>query len=85
MISKCANPACSVPFHYMREGKLFRMEVECEQDTPRPQLGSHAKPVRRIEHFWLCGACSSFLTLVLNGSKVEALPIEPAVFRRVAS
>ena len=28
MVSKCANPACSTPFHYLREGKVFRVEVE---------------------------------------------------------
>ena len=28
MVSKCANPACSTPFHYLREGKIFKVEVE---------------------------------------------------------
>jgi len=26
MIGKCANPACSTPFRYLHEGRLFRFE-----------------------------------------------------------
>jgi hypothetical protein len=85
MISKCANPACSVRFHYMRAGKLFRMEFDPDHDAPGPQLAGNSKPVRKIEHFWLCGSCSTFLTLVMNAGKVEAVPIEAAGFGRAAS
>jgi hypothetical protein len=85
MISKCANPACSILFHYMREGKLFRMEFDPEGYTPGPQLAAKPRPVRKIEHFWLCGACSATLTLVMNGDKVEIAPLDPVTFRAAAA
>jgi len=61
MLRKCANPACTVPFRSLREGKLFLAE------TPPPDLelavdGHRQKPPRR-EHFWLCEACSAHFTL----------------------
>ncbi|MGO9209701.1 MAG: hypothetical protein ACLP2H_06235 [Terriglobales bacterium] len=42
-------------------------------------------PVRKIEHFWLCGPCSASLTLVMNQGKVETISIEPAVLTRAAA
>jgi hypothetical protein len=70
MLSKCANPSCSTPLIYLREGKLFVV-----QPVSRPKL-SHpkptqqgpilAKPSNRVEHFWLCGPCSERFTLVYD-------------------
>src|SRR5207302_7934307 len=40
MVSKCANPACSTPFHYLREGKIFRVEVEATPSQVSPLPGS---------------------------------------------
>lgn len=61
MLRKCANPACTVPFRSLREGKLFLAEA-----TPRDQDsiadGQRKKPPRR-EHFWLCQSCSAHFTL----------------------
>ncbi len=85
MIAKCANPACAVPFQYLREGKLFRMEFDPERNPLGPQLAGRPKPVRKVEHFWLCGACCTTLTLVMNGDKVETAPLEPAVFKTAAA
>jgi hypothetical protein len=76
MISKCANPACPTRFHYLREGKLFRMEFDPERASLLPHLVSRRKPVRRAEHFWLCGRCSATLTLVMNNGAVQVAPIE---------
>src|SRR5438067_10373352 len=28
MLSKCANPLCSVPFQYLRDGKVFQVELD---------------------------------------------------------
>ena len=81
MIAKCANPVCSAPFHYLREGKVFRMEFDSCGSPLGPKLAG-SKPVRKIEHFWLCGPCSTTLTLVMKQGKVEAVPIEPAVITR---
>jgi hypothetical protein len=61
MLQKCANPACTVPFLSLREGKLFLAET-CDSDLNGPFDGSRRK-LRRREHFWLCDACSSHFTL----------------------
>lgn len=84
MLSKCANPACSTPFRYLREGKLF----EIESDRPIETAGGFSKPVRRIEFFWLCGECSAELTVVNDHEKgVVTVPIpkEPRYLVRRAS
>ncbi len=76
MISKCANPACSTQVHYMREGRLFRIET-----APQGPAGSEPlefrerKPPRRIEHFWLCGKCAASFTLVMDHGRVVAMPL----------
>lgn len=86
MVSKCANPACSAPFHYLREGKIFRIEIEatppmdCEEaefsDGGKvPFLVGSRKPIRKLEHFWLCGPCSQNMSLLFdkdNGVTVKA-------------
>ena len=28
MLSKCANPLCSAPFQYLRDGKVFQVELD---------------------------------------------------------
>ena len=61
MLHKCANPACTVPFRSLREGKLFLAET-FPSELSAPFDGSRRK-VRRREHFWLCGACSAHFTL----------------------
>jgi hypothetical protein len=57
MLQKCANPACSVPFRSIREGKLFLAE---NRDS---HAGASSVRKLRREHFWLCDACSSHFTL----------------------
>jgi hypothetical protein len=78
MVSKCANPACPTLFHYLREGKVFRVEVEVTpaavpEDTPElpnrnkvPFLVKNRKPNRKVEHFWLCGPCSQTMNLIFD-------------------
>jgi hypothetical protein len=66
MLAKCANPNCSVPFRYLREGKLFQVERdEANQPIlkgPRPR----PRPDRRVEYFWLCGICAARVTLAFD-------------------
>ncbi len=77
MVSKCANPACSTPFHYMRDGRLFRMESAASQAP----AGSESldfrerKPPRHVEHYWLCGKCAASFTLIVDHGKVVAVPL----------
>lgn len=65
MISYCANPDCSMPFHYLRGGRLYRFEVrrpsEPCQDVPNAICS--VKPASATIFFWLCEACCSKLTL----------------------
>jgi hypothetical protein len=79
MLSKCANPSCSTSFRYLHEGKLFRFEIEWEtQFGEKPEKGG-----RRVEYFWLCTACSAFMSLRYDRTTgVRAVPI---LFWRAAS
>jgi len=66
MLQKCANPACTVPFRSLREGKLFVAETDPsteERALPRRQLARHR------EHFWLCQACSNHFTLRFDSER----------------
>jgi len=86
MVSKCANPECSAPFHYLREGKLFQLEVDgTEHGSLRP--GLVGKPAHHIEHFWLCGACCATMTLAVDRVRgVVTVPLDsPAIKRATAS
>jgi len=74
MLSKCANPACSKPLVYLREGKIFRME-QLPGPQPAGQNGDPSRNSHQIEHFWLCGACSARMTLVYDREDgVQVLP-----------
>lgn len=64
MLSKCANPTCSTPLVYLREGKIFMVE---SSDLPREaSVPALPKKPSRIEHFWLCGNCSTDMTLAFD-------------------
>lgn len=67
MLAKCANPSCSTPLLYLREGKIFMVE---SQQQPRVELvnavPTKSKASNRVEHFWLCGPCSGELTLTYD-------------------
>ncbi len=67
MISKCANPTCATPFHYLRDGKVFRVDLnDTNENLNSPYLVDGKKAIRRIEHFWLCGPCSRTMHLVFD-------------------
>jgi hypothetical protein len=71
MLAKCANPDCDAPFRYLREGRLFRMDV-----GGGPQLVSEKKPPFHIEYFWLCSRCADRMTLRHEpGKGVIAIPL----------
>jgi hypothetical protein len=61
MLHKCANPACTIRFRSLREGKPFLAET-LPSDASGAFDGNRRK-LRRGEHFWLCDACSSHFTL----------------------
>jgi len=74
MLSKCANPSCSTPLIYLREGKIFMMD-----HSPLQQMAmsgfAQIKAGSRVEHFWLCGPCSAELTVTYDpGTGVAVVP-----------
>ena len=79
MLSKCANPDCSKPFLYLREGKLFRLEIPIEANAENdegPGLGTKTAVCYRVEFFWLCDDCSDRVTVVWKrGQGVEAVAL----------
>jgi hypothetical protein len=66
MLSKCSNPLCTAPFRYLRNGRLFHLEIPVPPANPGP--------ARRLERFWLCAQCCSTLTVVLKGSTATVQP-----------
>jgi hypothetical protein len=73
MLSKCANPSCSTPLVYLREGKIFMMETAAQPPIAAKTSATSPKVANRVEHFWLCGPCSAQMTLfydLQNGVQV---------------
>jgi hypothetical protein len=77
MLYKCANESCNTPFRRLREGKLFQVETEYfDGRGPSPLTRRKARPTRRVEHYWLCDACSPFVTLTFDhGRGVITVPL----------
>jgi hypothetical protein len=73
MVTKCANPACSAPFHSLRQGRVFVMEVE-----GAPQSGGSGRS-RQPHYFWLCHSCCRTMTVIAEkGQGIKVAPM--AVF-----
>ncbi len=80
MLSKCTNPACSTPFQYLREGKLFQIAVDPHAQSQIHLVGK--MPSHKVEHFWLCGVCATQMTLAYQrGKGVITLPLHPGSAR----
>ena len=74
MVGRCANPECGIPFRYYRDGKLFRFALSAPSTALR--VRPEAATCRRIEDFWLCGACASKMTLISeDGVGVRTRPL----------
>ena len=88
MLAKCANPSCSTPLIYLREGKIFMIE---SPHTDKDGV-THIRPKspNRVEHFWLCGLCAAQMTLTYDRQRgVEVVRKDvstvPRFFRAAAS
>jgi hypothetical protein len=87
MLSKCANPACTTPFHYLRDGKLFQIDT-LVGGSPSDGLGLVTEPKhpRRIEFFWLCAECATTMTLAFQrGKGVVMVPLAGGARHAAAS
>src|SRR5689334_18579295 len=64
MLTKCANPLCSRPLHYLRDGKVYRVEIkeEMQENGSNPFLVSSRRK-SNLQHYWLCGDCMITMTL----------------------
>jgi hypothetical protein len=69
VLSKCANPACLARFHYLHEGRIFKIETATVASDSKSSL------TRRIEYFWLCERCMQTLTVVLENGVVSTRPL----------
>ncbi len=69
MLGKCSNPSCSAPFRYLQNGQLFRLEAD-----PVLRTSKFNQP----EYFWLCGQCSSSMTLRIGGEGKVTPMVLPA-------
>jgi len=67
MVSNCANPKCAKPLHYLRDGRIFVFDV------PDKIAAANGKRTRRIEHFWLCGACSQTFAMEQSSDGVHVV------------
>jgi len=74
MVSECANPACEAQFLYFGEGQLVAVRRHVEPMTKS-----------KVEFFWLCGECASYLSLEveLNGA-TNLVPRHPGPELRTA-
>jgi len=84
VIATCANPACNVPFHYFRSGKIFVLEANDRDPRSRTD-----PPKRRIEYFWLCGECAPAMHLKRTTDGAVSIcqspqPSDPLVASRIA-
>lgn len=66
MLAKCANPSCSTPLVYLREGKIFMVDTPQSHTHADGAIPIRSKASNRVEHFWLCGPCSMEMTLTYD-------------------
>jgi hypothetical protein len=56
---QCANPQCSKELLYLREGRLWLLELESHADDQFwPDDGAFAMRSLPRKFFWLCGECA---------------------------
>lgn len=75
MVSYCANPGCGKPLHYLREGRIYVFDASLAAGSPGK------KRERRLEHYWLCGACAATLILVQDAQGWIRVLSRPVVVR----
>lgn len=76
MVNCCANANCGKPLLYLREGRIFLFEVATGLRD------SNGIPERRLEHFWLCGACSENLSLTQDAAGIRVVRKLPSICER---
>jgi hypothetical protein len=88
MLAKCANPTCSTPLVYLREGKIFMVESPQPKREVLSDFPLKPKHSNRVEHFWLCGPCSNEMTVTYDrhrGVEIIRKPVGKAPMARRAA
>lgn len=62
--AKCANPACPTAFRWTEGGKFFRFRPDAVSPDNKEPTADLPAGVHCVRHYWLCGRCSHFFTLV---------------------
>ena len=62
VLSKCANPACSVQFRYLRHGKVFEVETRYFGGSAGDETGK-VRNSGHVEFYWLCDQCTDHIAL----------------------
>ena len=75
MLSHCLNPACRAPFRYLYDGRIFTAERLITR-------ADGAETKRVIEHYWLCGACSRSMKVVVKNGVATAVSTKLEVMAR---
>jgi len=77
MVAHCINPECRVAMRSFSEGRLFQFEVVSISVAARDdrRLPFDEKPKRQTSHFWLCGDCSTKLSVTVE--PMEGLRLVP--------
>jgi hypothetical protein len=67
MLSKCANPACSTPFRYLSEGKLYLIDSKAAsvRHDSQATLKYAGKPCT-YAYLWLCSSCCRDMTIQID-------------------
>jgi len=84
MLAKCANPECSSRFQYLRDGRIFKVELDENGEPYHPGANSKFR-VARVERFWLCPECATGLTLKYEPALGVCLERRTQVRRAAAS
>ena len=64
MTTKCVNPACGVPFRYLRGGRLFL--VDRPSDAREKDESPMTDGSRISEFFYLCEVCRKTMQVILD-------------------
>lgn len=70
MIEKCANPACSARFLRLRDGRVFKVEIEGDPTSEGKRQS------RQTHYYWLCESCFHTVTVTMEkGKGITVVPL----------
>ena len=85
MLHKCANPACSVPFLRITEGKLFVVQMPARPAPNTRGYDQKKRALRKVEHYWMCDKCARELTIFFDAERgIVTVPL-PGIRKPVLS